>query len=54
MPSSFTNPTPTKAYAAPKLTIYGHASRLTASGTGTVTENTQGGGCQANQNRRPC
>lgn len=41
-------------YAAPTLATYGDAKKLTASGTGTVQENTQTGGCQSNTTRRPC
>jgi len=45
-----------KAYSPPKLTIYGSAKTLTASGTGAQQESVQGGGpsCSSNTSRRPC
>ncbi len=37
----------TKKYAAPKLTVYGAMSKLTASGTGRNNENANPGSPQA-------
>ena len=57
MPSSLIDPAKTRpgAYKAPRLTIYGDAKALTASGSGTDQENTIGGGsCQSSLTKKPC
>lgn len=42
-------------YSAPTLTVYGAATKLTASGTGTPAENsTGGGGCSGQTDRNRC
>jgi hypothetical protein len=57
MPSTLIDPDKTTpgAYKAPRLTIYGDAKALTASGSGATAENDIGGGnCQASLTKKPC
>jgi hypothetical protein len=54
MPCLLTNSVETKKYSTPRLTIYGEAKKLTASGTGGTTETGSQPSCQNNINRRAC
>ena len=56
MPSSLINPDKARpgAYKAPRLTIYGDARALTASGTGATAENGTQPSCVGNLGKKPC
>lgn len=41
-------------YNPPTLTVYGHVTKLTASGTGTVAENGNQPNCSTSSTRKPC